>query len=150
MDRLKKAIVALAVVLIALFAYISHTPGDGRSESAVVTRVVDGDTLVIEGGERVRLLGMDTQESGKPCYETSKERLEELVLKKTVRIERNGEDQYGRTLAYVFLDGTLINRKLVEEGLAVAYFYEEGGKYMDSIKSAEQEAMESNRGCEWS
>lgn len=145
MDR--KYLIAGLVILVITFLLFLNFSGPER-QSKTVTRVIDGDTVVLEGGERVRLLDIDSQEEGEECYDDAKSRLEELILKKEVGIESRGEGSYGRELGYIFLNGTLINAKLVREGLAVAYIYEEGG-YSDKIREAEQDAMESNRGCEW-
>jgi len=94
------------------------------SFEAVVTKVVDGDTVVAAGGDHVRLLGIDADEKGYPCYDAARLRLEELVLGKNVMLESDSEDadQYGRKLRYIFLDGANINEKMAAEGLAVARF----------------------------
>ncbi|RZB32995.1 MAG: hypothetical protein AEth_00112 [Candidatus Argoarchaeum ethanivorans] len=125
---------------------------DNIVEKKLVTKIIDGDTVVIEGGERVRLLGIDTDERGYPCYEPAKQRLEELVFNKEVYLESDGEDkdQYKRYLRYLILDGENINLKLVEEGLAIAYFYPQNVKYRDEIIGAEKEARENEIGCKWS
>lgn len=143
----KILIAAVSLVLVVSLFFVLQ---DGTDlEERVVTRVIDGDTIVVEGGERVRLLGIDSQEQGEPCYDDAKQRLEKFVLKEEVVLEGDERGGYGRRLSYVFLDGTLINAQLVKEGLAVAYFYEEDNRYRDRIQAAEQEAMENSRGCEW-
>src|SRR3989338_7034296 len=62
-----------------------------------VSKVIDGDTIIIEG-ESYRLLGMDTDERGYPCFNIAKKRMEELVLGKEVALESDAEDkdQYQR------------------------------------------------------
>ena len=116
----------------------------------IVTKIIDGDTIIVEG-ENVRLLGMDTDERGYPCYNTAKERLEELILNKEVRLEKDqtNKDQYQRYLRYIFLDDKNINLKMVEEGFAVARFYPEDVKYKNEIINAETQARENNNGCKW-
>jgi len=116
----------------------------------IVTKIIDGDTIIAEG-ENVRLIGMDTDERGYPCYDEAKERLEELILNKEVRLEKDqtDKDQYQRYLRYIFLDDKNINLKLVEEGLAVARFYPEDVKYKDEIIKAEAQARENKLGCKW-
>lgn len=117
----------------------------------IVTKVIDGDTIVIEGGYHLRLLGIDTDENGYPCYTAAKLRLEELVLNKKVELEKDQTDvdQYGRCLRYVFLNDENINLQLVEEGLAIARFYEPDVKYREVINKAEKEAIENKVGCKW-
>ncbi len=121
-------------------------------EYRIVTRVIDGDTVVVSGGDHVRLLGIDTDERGDPCYKTAKERLEELVFNKEVYLEpdMDDKDQYGRLLRHIILDGKNINLKMVEEGLAIARFYPENVKYKEDIASAEKTAMDNKIGCKWS
>lgn len=132
------------LVIVALYLYFPRE----RSEMVTVTRVIDGDTIVVEGGERVRLAGIDSQEEGEKCYEPAKKRMEELILKEQVRLVAGDKGKYGRTLGYIFYNGSLVNKKLVEEGLAVAYFYEDTD-YRSEIEEAETRAMEANQGCEW-
>jgi micrococcal nuclease len=121
-------------------------------ESVIITKVLDGDTVVVQGGDHVRLLGIDADESGYPCYRAAKIRLEELVLGKTAELEKDSEDldQYGRKLRYVFLNGENINKKMIVEGLAIARFYPENQKYKDEIVAAETEAIKNTTGCKWS
>ena len=120
-------------------------------EYRTVTRVIDGDTIVVSGGDHVRLLGMDADERGDPCYKYAKGRLEELVLDKEVYLEPDAKDndQYGRLLRYIILNGENINLMMVEEGFAIARFYSDNVKHRDEIASAEEYAMENKIGCEW-
>ena len=132
---------------------LSSTPTECLAPSEViVTKIIDGDTVVVEGGYHVRLLGIDADESGYPYYQTAKSRLEELVLNKEVRLEKDvtDVDQYGRCLRYVFLDDQNIDLQLVKEGLVIARFYEPDLKYQKEITEAEKEAIENKIGCKWS
>lgn len=115
-----------------------------------VSKIIDGDTVIIEG-ESVRLLGIDADERGHPCYNAAKERIEELVLNKEVELvaDKEDKDMYKRYLRYIFLGGENINLKLVQEGLAVARFSPENTKYKDEILAAEQSARENRIGCKW-
>ena len=115
-----------------------------------VSKIIDGDTIIIEG-ESVRLLGIDTDERGQPCYSAAKNRIEELVLDKEVELVADTEDKdmYKRYLRYIFLDGENINLKLVQEGLAVARFSPENIKYKQEIIDAEKQARENKIGCKW-
>ncbi len=122
-----------------------------KTEDTIVTRITDGDTIVIKGGERVRLLGIDTPEKGEDYYAEAKQFLEERILMKTVKLERSVEDkdQYGRLLRYVWINNTLIDLELIKKGLASAYFYDEAEKYRDLIADAEKKAIENKIGI-WS
>jgi micrococcal nuclease len=117
----------------------------------LATKIIDGDTFLIEGGYSVRILEIDADEKGYPCYEAAKERLEELILNKEVKLEKGKEDfdQYCRYLRYVFVDDKNVSLELVREGLAVARFSPEDTKYREEISLAEKEARENKIGCKW-
>lgn len=117
----------------------------------LVTKVIDGDTIIIEGGYIVRLSGIDADEINYPCYEDAKKRLEELILNKEVEIEAGtkDKDEYQRYLRYLILNKENINVKLVREGLAIARFYLPNEKYREEISNAERYARENKIGCKW-
>ena len=129
----------------------SNIPELADGATKLVTKVIDGDTFLIEGGYSVRILGIDADERGYPCYEPAKKRLEELVLNKEVRLEKGEEDldQYCRYLRYVFLGDKNISLELVKEGLVVARFSPEDKKYREEIIKLEKEARENKIGCKW-
>ncbi len=134
----------------------------------LVIRAVDGDTLVLESGERVRLIGIDTpemhesnklyrdaqrtkqdvstiQKLGRQAYEFTRN----LVEGKRVSLEFDVEkyDRYKRLLAYVYLkDGTFVNAKIVEEGYASLMTYPPNVKYADLFLKLYQEARQNQRG----
>ena len=120
-----------------------------------VIRVVDGDTIEIEGGEKVRYIGIDTPETVDPrktvqCFgiEASKKN-KELVEGKMVRLEKDitDRDKYNRLLAYVYLDnGKSFNKYMIEEGYAYEYTYNNPYKYQDDYKTAEINAQINNKG----
>lgn len=120
-------------------------------------RVVDGDTIVLDGNEKVRLIGVDTPETkdprkpvqyfGKEAYEFTKS----LVEGKKVRLEYDQTriDKYGRTLAYVYLeDGTFLNAEIIKQGYGFAYT-RFPFKYLEEFRQYEREARENERGL-WS
>ncbi|XOB42384.1 MAG: thermonuclease family protein [Candidatus Nealsonbacteria bacterium] len=117
----------------------------------LTTKVIDGDTFMIEGGYSVRILGVDADERGYPCYKEAKQALEELILNKEVKLEKGKEDkdQWCRYLRYVFLSNQNISLELVKEGLAVTRFSPEDVKYREEIVEAEKEAKDSKIGCKW-
>jgi micrococcal nuclease len=106
---------------------------------AVVLRVVDGDTVMLEGGQKVRLLGIDTPETKHPDRPVEKGGMEaKNYLKKRVEgkkcvLEYTTKDQfdvYDRLLALIYADGGLVNAELVKKGLA----YASPNKYMSRTK----------------
>jgi len=118
----------------------------------LVTKVIDGDTIIVEGGKEIRLLGIDADEKGYPCYESAKKFLEKLILNKKVALEKDKQnvDQYGRCLRYLFLEGKNINLELVKEGEAVCRFLAPNFKYEKECQLLEKEAIEKKVGCKWS
>ncbi|MEW6613985.1 MAG: thermonuclease family protein [Thermodesulfobacteriota bacterium] len=121
------------------------------------TRVVDGDTIVVEidgTHEKIRLIGVDTPETVhplKPVEYYGKEASEftkNMVVGKQVRLEYNWQkrDKYGRLLAYVFLtDGTFVNAEIVKQGYGHAYT-RFPFKYLDEFRKYEKEAREKGLG----
>ena len=118
----------------------------------LATKIIDGDTFLIEGGYSVRILGIDADERGYPCYEAAKNKLEELILNQEVKLEKGTEDKdrWCRYLRYIFLNDKNISLELVKEGLAVARFSPEDVKYREEVTQAEKEAKENKIGCKWS
>jgi micrococcal nuclease len=134
----------------------------------LVTRAVDGDTLVLANGQRLRLIGIDTPEMhesgklhrdakrmqqdietikalGRRSYEFTKG----LVEGKRVRLEFDVErkDRYGRLLAYAYLeDGTFVNAEIVRQGYASLMTYPPNVKYADLFLKLYQQARENKRG----
>ena len=101
-----------------------------RKFKATVIKVYDGDTLKIDDGRKVRLLGIDAPESNHPDYpiekiaKKAKKYLKDRVYKKECVFEYNVEeetDKYGRLLAYVYVDGELVNAELIKKGYAYVY-----------------------------
>lgn len=117
----------------------------------IVREVIDGDTIVLASGERVRYIGINTPEKGQVGYEKARAFNRELVEGKEIRLEFDVQkrDQYGRLLAYVYVDGIFVNAKLVEQGYAQVATYPPNVKYADLFLSLQQQAREANRGL-WS
>ncbi|UMG93548.1 thermonuclease family protein [Nocardioides sp. TF02-7] len=97
---------------------------EASAPTYVVTYVVDGDTLELGNGERVRLVGIDTPERGECGYEKARDRLAGLVEGERVTLGESDEDRdgYGRLLRYVDLDGVDAGLELLEAGLARARY----------------------------
>ncbi len=123
--------------------------------TVLVTAVVDGDTIEIEGGQRVRLIGVNTPETVDPrravqCFgKEASAYTKSLIEGKRVRLEKDVSevDKYGRLLRYVYLpDGTFINLKLVQGGYAQASAYPPDTAHKDAFQTAQTEAKEAQRG----
>ncbi len=119
-------------------------------ETHEVISIVDGDTIVINTGDKVRLIGINTPEDGEKCSEDAFKGLENMILHKQITLEQDmsDRDQYGRLLRYIYVKDLFINMEMVRQGLAIAYPYGEDIKYEAEFKDAEAEAKE-NGGCIW-
>jgi len=114
-----------------------------------VTRVIDGDTIVIEDGQSVRLICIDTPEKGEDYFSDAKNYLNEMILGKEILIENDvsERDKYNRLLGYLYLeDGTFINEKIVRAGWARAYLYYPDTKLCPIVEQAEAKAQEEKIG----
>ena len=120
-----------------------------------VVSVADGDTVTLSDKRKVRYIGVNTPEivhgskPGERFGPEAKKGNHALVNKRRVRLETDVEetDRYGRTLAYVYLeDGSMVNEKLVEEGLAYCYPYGKNLAHKDVFLAAQRRAMNGRRG----
>jgi len=139
------------VLLVGLIIFTGlYFLGNAREEGFVV-KVIDGDTIVLNNSEKVRLLGINAPEKGELYYGEAKERLKELVLNKKVFLERDEEDRdrYGRLLRYVYLGDEMVNLKMLREGYATLYLVGERLRYERDLEEAEMEARKMRRGL-WS
>ncbi len=172
----KNAVAALAVILAAIAGgtwtlrqQAPAPPGEVRAEAGrTVSRVLDGDTLKLDNGERVRLIGIDTPEThdnqklsrdvarrgsgreaqlamGRAAADFSRILLEG----KSVRLEFDVEtkDRYGRTLAYVYLsDGTFANEQIIRQGYAYPLTVPPNVRHAEDFQHWFEEAREQRRG----
>jgi len=122
-----------------------------------VTRIIDGDTIEIEGGQRIRYIGINSPELSSfdetiGCYaREATDKNKALVLDKKVRLEKDVSetDKYDRLLRYVWVNDIFVNDYLAREGFAQAVSYPPDIKYQDQFLEAQKEARENNRGL-WS
>ncbi len=165
-----KKIVSLLVAIIAIFislytAFINQESTPDKESATgcqnipdlpdnsvrLVTKVIDGDTFLIEGGYSVRILGFDADERGYPCYGEATKRMEKLALNKKVRLEKGptDKDQWCRYLRYAFIGEDNIGIVMVKEGLAVSRTSSEGGLYQEEFSESEKDARADKIGCKW-
>lgn len=134
----------------------------------LVKRAVDGDTLQLENGQRVRLIGIDTPEMheseklqrdasrsgqdastirklGRRAYAFTRDLVEGRRVSLEFDVERY--DVYGRLLAYVYLkDGTFVNAKIIEEGYASLLTIPPNVRYVELFKELYRQARSERRG----
>ena len=142
-------------LIAALAAALALAVPSAERPAAVVDRVVDGDTIRMEGGvSSVRLLQIDAPELSKgECYgrEAARVLVKLLPHGTPVALETDGEldriDRYGRLLRYVFRGRLNVNLWLVERGAAAPYFYRgDRGRYAAALLAAAQQAKAAHVG----
>jgi micrococcal nuclease len=157
-------LVLLVVILVAARYWnldpLPDEPSPVAEGTHEVRRVVDGDTLLLESGDRVRLQGIDTPETvkedtpveqwGPEASAFTKQFVRDAGRQVRLTFGRERLDQYDRLLAFVWHDETLLNEELVRAGLARArlnYRYSQTMKRR--LRAAEEEAKAARRGI-WS
>ena len=151
------------VVLLYLTQEVESGDEDGRGGeakrvSALVTRVVDGDTAEMEiageGEKDVRFIGVDTPESvapGQPleCFgRQASDFTSDLIEGERVQLLFGAErrDQYGRILAYVYVDGKFVNAELLKLGYARTIEIAPNTDFADRFARLQQSAANAGRG----
>ena len=120
-----------------------------------VEKVFDGDTILLDDGQKVRFLGVNTPETdnkyktaetgGEQAKNWLRQRLEHHYV--TLQTDVELQDKYGRSLAYVFTDDQqLVNQELVKNGLAMVSIFPPNLKYTDTLLAAQQQAEQSRLG----
>lgn len=152
-SRVLRAAVVAALLVLSPIAGASVSAGELAHASATVGRIVDGDTLVLQSGARVRLVQIDAPEAGEECYSAASTRElvrlappgARVVLESDVQLDRI--DRFGRLLRYVHAGGRNVNVELVRRGAATPWFYRgERGRYSSSLLSAIASARSGSRG----
>ena len=147
-----KLLLLFVVLALALGAFALLTR-DSSAKGAVVEHVIDGDTIQLVDGTRVRLVQIDTPEKGDECYGDEASELTRRLLPPGthVRIEQDSaldqEDRFGRKLAYVWKDDDDVNLTLVEEGAAGVWFFDGSrGRYARELLRAAERARNEGKG----
>jgi len=149
-----KQIFKISLIISLLFLFIS---GCIEKESLVtVSYVIDGDTIVLENGDKIRLIGVDApeiHESTKPVGEfawEAKKFVEDFLKsngwKISLEFDEEKYDYYGRTLAYVYGKDGMLNDLLLQNGLARPLFYESTSRYIDKFVSSYKNAFLNRKG----
>lgn len=147
--KIKLAFLAVVLLLLTV-APVACLDAPTATDTISVKTVIDGDTVVISTGEKVRYIGIDTPELSpeEPFAREATQANRELVLGKEVRLEKDVSetDRYGRLLRYVWVDGTMVNLELLRRGLAEAKAYPPDTRYRALLEAAEMEAKLAGRG----
>jgi endonuclease YncB( thermonuclease family) len=147
--------IRLAIAALLAFSLTTPAPALGAQHSGVIDHVADGDTVVLRSGETIRLVQVDTPEvyGDSECYGRQASALTESILPAGTKVRiatdpaLDQRDRDGRTLAYVWKGGSLVNLRLVREGAAAPYFYSgEEGRYAAEIFKAAVVARRAGKG----
>jgi len=144
------------IILTFICLILIHSQGAGCADTwQRVKWVIDGDTVVISNGQRVRYIGIDAPElahddqEAEPCGAEAKQFNASLVNRKRVRLEFDKErnDQYERLLAYVFLkDGTFVNAEILSNGYAYLLYHRPNIKHNAVMLQSQRAAMSAKKG----
>ena len=136
----------LVSVLVLPYGHVQPAPAVSRQFTGTVVAIHDGDTISVRTARetiRVRLEGIDCPEYRQPYSARAKQFTAELVYRKDVTVDGRGEDQYGRLLARVRVDGVEVNEALVRNGLAWHY---QRGEIDPALADAERTARAARAG----
>ncbi len=120
----KPQILIIALLFLSLNACSSGSTEQQASQVDVI-RVIDGDTVVIAGDERVRLIGIDTPEKGRCGFDEAKQALEKLLASGPATFYAgtiSDKDKYDRLLRYIEVEGIDVGLNLISNGFATARY----------------------------
>lgn len=148
MNKQNEARLLIFLVLLLLvvnYPLLDRAFGDfiEGSETGLVGRIIDGDTIEIEN-DSIRLLGINSPERGEEYYTEAKNYLETLSLNNVVQLKKGKEDRdrYNRELRYIFIGTTNLNLELVKKGLANPYFPDGKSQYYNEFFEAWKECID--------
>ncbi len=149
---------ALVVAAFVLVRFVAEIGNDVKPDSRFqVVKVIDGDTVELTDGERLRLLFIDTPERGEPYYDSATALVKELALGQfgNLRFGKRKRDGYGRLLATLFVDTLNVNLELLRRGYANLYLFPDNikdtsiTKLVAELLQAQRFALSERRGL-WS
>jgi endonuclease YncB( thermonuclease family) len=149
--RFRKLACSLLLLLFMVALPVSSTAQD----KSYVKYVIDGDTIILKNGQKVRFIGIDAPEidhetkQTEPLGYTSRAFNKKLLGSKIVRLEydREKQDHYNRILAYVFLpDNTFVNLELLRSGMATYLHKPPNLKFTEQLLQAQRTAMSEYKG----
>lgn len=120
---------------------------EGETRSVKVIGIIDGDTLRLFGGEKVRLIGINTPEKNEPLCAEATDLLKRLVEGQdvTLAFDKEKKDRYGRSLAFVYAGGVFVNGEIIRQGLAYFYEFKPNVRYSKLFLKLQREARAANR-----
>jgi len=113
-------------------------------QANIPAKILDGDTFQLPDGDRVRLLGVNAPETGRCGSAEAKDELTRLISGKSVRIEEEKRDTYGRRMGLVYVGQTLVNKSILSAGWARPDYTKNTRN--EELKSAYHDASDNKRG----
>ncbi|MBU1007393.1 MAG: thermonuclease family protein [Candidatus Omnitrophica bacterium] len=155
----KTSLAALLLIsAVLLLSRFGITPQNHRNQ-VYVSRVIDGDTIELSSGEKVRYIGIDTPETRekkglewvyapRPYAKEAKDLNVRLVQGRRVRLEFDAQrrDKYSRLLAYVYVGDKMVNVELLKAGYAMIYTYPPNVKHTEELLAAQKLARQEGKG----
>ena len=130
--------------------YVAEEPEEIQNYNMTVTEVIDGDTFYLGNGDKIRMLGLNTPESGKPYSQEATEFLTSMLMGKEVTLvndsKNDDSDSYGRLLSHVYINDTLVNYEIIKVGLAFWYPYTSGTDMDEMYEEAQHYASNNTLG----
>jgi len=141
----KKHVLCTALALLTMLFLVDCQV---QSPTHSVIRVIDGDSIVLEGNRHVRYIGIDAPEKEEFCYLEATQANRKLVEGKKVTLEKDisETDSYGRLLRYVYVDNIFVNAEMVRLGFARTNSYPPDIKHQPYLKAMEIEAKQLRKG----
>jgi micrococcal nuclease len=141
------ALVSMSCTPVAVPGTTTNPPPVGNE--VIVSWIVDGDTIEVDaeaGTLVVRLLGINAPDDGECFYDEATDHLIDILKGRTIRLDTDGTDQFDRVLAWVWDGDTLVNRDLVERGLAIATTRDPDDRHHPELITEEERAIAAGAG----
>lgn len=147
------ATIALLTLIVGFFSgnYYNQQKQSQLLTSGTVTRIIDADTLELNNDQSVRLYAVSCPEKGEKFSDEIIEYLTQTAINQKVTLEYQPNyetDKWGRTNAYVFINGQHLNLQLVSQGYCTVTIYSKRAKliYQDELLNAQEQAKSENLG----
>ncbi|MEA1979788.1 MAG: thermonuclease family protein [candidate division Zixibacteria bacterium] len=120
-------LIVLIVFLVIVRCYEEVGFDKSPQDRFIITKVIDGDTVELKGGDKLRLLGIDTPEKNQLYYDSAKALLSRNVLGKEseIKFAVRRRDKYGRLLGFLYVDSIFINQMMIDSGMAHLYLFKD-------------------------
>lgn len=152
---IRYSLLFLFVIFLITIRFVEEIGIDKKpNDRFIISKVIDGDTVELRGGDKLRLLSIDTPEKGDLFYDEAKQFLSKLSLGRTAQIEYSNtrRDRYGRLLGYLYVDSIFVNKMILDNGLGYLYLFKDNDINRDETElllAAQRHAIDNKVGI-WS